>query len=924
MIDEFNLGPPAVPLTGIKYLTNAIGSSIALLIKDTPNSLVEGVRQFFPGDVITEDMLNLSEDERNVFIKRYIASGILSDNELIPTPPTVGIDSISTCNYSILLNDNSSANKTNISYEATSNHLQIFTASYKETIVAVYYRDSDGISYSLDNGKNIIKITGTLENNLEFPEEITSCAALVYTDTYNSSLVKTKLYIGTLREGLKSISPGQTKFIQETDLEKGRFIGSLEPESYFFRSNKWNVSKIKSSSGEYSEFLAGPYQPCYVIGILNHPKELNNPILIYVKNTIVDNNVTSTIENLQEVLDPLTNAYVLDGTLKISGTVIKPRYTFFTKKLTADSNWQPFYASNEVKLLDICDVLRSTDYNSVLDFSKVTPLEVGLITAVACPKNYINKYVTRLLKYYYNTSISKISLDILPIFSYMSINIPDLIDTNDQNFINDRASITINGTTHTLLFNTLTTFESQWLNFIESLKPIYPTISFIVSSTYELRIFSNASLIVSVDRFKYLDLDIEPKNLTGLSCYYDFESFSETRNTIFLTEYDKIWKLGNFPSGNWGSGPWMSSDSLSPKNSFRLDKNLNFTFLNLENKFESDQISATTTYLNGLRNFCIYKPNHVSSYIGYCGSDMGLIRFEFIYNPLENDNRFLNKKLPHRFDKRLYSSWNTDLVFDLPSKTLIGCGLASHPPIIYDFESTTTEPVRYYYFEPTFATKKSVESGIILSKTFYKNYFASYITQAGFPIIETPVESSLENMGSIAFPYYKTINRYSAINSYNFRLFQDLRRDQVIKNDSETKDFVRIIPRFVGSTSFVNTIINSSSKYSFINIKSDLYTDISTIPLSVEYPINSGIIRILSPSHINYDESNLIFSVGDIDFISLQNSRNALAKYLNNSMVKYNKYKLKLRAVESPGKVFNSNINYASDAEFLLVLNEGI
>lgn len=937
MIDEFNLNPPVAPPEGLTYLTNTLGSPLALLIKDTVNYYTQDqrdayhtgtVQQFVPGDIITEDMLDLTEAERSTFIARYIKTGILSNSELVATPPIVGVESVSTCNYSISLHDNGSTSKETVSYDASFNHLQVFPVSYNETIVAIYYRDSDGISYSIDNGKNIIKVKGTAATNLNFPEEITSCAAFVYTSSFNTSLIKTKLYIGTLREGLKSLTSGQSSFVQETDLEKGHFSG-IGSSTYFFRENKWNISKIKDASGNTPDYLFGNYQPCYVIGILNYPKEFEvplpedptstniekNTILVYVKNTIIDETMTSSVEDLY------LESNNLKGILKVSG-VIKPKYTFFTKSLGNDSaSWRPFYPSDEIKKLDICDILRSTNYNSVLNFNKTTPLEVGQIVAIASPKNYVDKYVTRLLKYYYDTATKQLMLTVVPKFVYASIKLPYLIDPSDPDNINDRASITVDGNTQILIFTNGSLFETQWVSFAKSLKIIWPNITFVMSPTYELKMFSNDSISISTDRFIYEDLDLNPKNLTGLSCYYDFEIQSESRTTVFLTEYDKIWK---FNDSSWGSGPWISSDNLTPELSFRLDKNLNFTFLNLENKVESDQIDATTTYLNGIRNFCLYKPKYISSYMGYCGSDMGLIQFEFIYNPVENDTRFLNNKRPHVFDKKLYSSWNTDLVFDLPSKAIVGCGLFSHPMIIYDFISTDNIPIRYYHYDPSYLTTKSIDTGIIKSKLFYKNYFVEYVTQADYQVIEDPVETLQENIGTIAYPDNQLVYRYAAINAYNFIPFQETRIDQIVNNDNNSKEFIRMVPRFSGKTSFINTVVNSASKFSFINIKSNLYENIAMVPLSIEYPENSGTIEVLYPSNMTYNEDGLVFSLEEIDSITLLKSKNSLATYLYESMVKYNKYKLRLRAAESPGAIFDSSILYENDAEFLLIMNEGI
>lgn len=933
MIDEFNLSPPIAPPEGVRYLTSILEAPVALLVKDTPTYInpedprdvvyAETVKQFLPGEIITEDMLNLTPEQRSIFIGRYIKSGILSDNTLTPTPPTVGIETVSTCNYAIQLTENGSTNKLNVSYD-TLDHLQTYPVSYVDTLLAIYYRDVDGISYSLDSGKNIIQVKATEETNLKYPEEITSCAALVYSDVYNSSL-KTRLYIGTLREGLKSIEPGQSVFVQETDLEKGHFLGEADFPTYFFRTSKWNVGKIKSSAGDVLEYLPGEYQPCYVLGLLNYPDEANNPILVYVKNTIVDSSVTSSITNLH------LDGQALLGDLTISGTSIKAKYKFFTKNLTSPAaDWTPLYVSEEVKKLDLCDVLKSAEYNSLKNFSTVTPDEVGQIIAVACPRDYSNNFIARLLKYYYNTALGTLNLEVLPKFTYASIKVPDIIDPNDVSY--NSGSLFIDSNTETLIFTLGSSYESQWLTFIDGLRVKYPTITFIVNSKDELTLFSSDIFSIDTYRFSYSDLSINPNEVTGLSCYTDFGSNSKFRETVFLTTYNKIWKLSkvidystNSLVYSWGKGPWMSSNNPDPDYSFRLDKSLNFPFLNIDNKFDSDQIEATTTYLHGLRNFCLYKPMHTSNYVGYCGSDLGLIRFEFAYSSLENDFRFLDRKLPHRFDRRAYSSWNTDLVFDNASKILVGCGLKNHPPLIYDISSENEVPVRYFYFEPTYATKPSLSSGILTSKLFYKNYSASYISSSGFIVTETPSTTSEENIGTIQEPNLQVVNRYSAINKYNFALFQDERRDQFINAIDEFKEFVRIVPRFNALPTFSNNQLNNTSlKFSFTNTKNNLYETISHIPLSLEFPENSGITKVIAPDHITYSESSLLFSVGETDFISLVKSRNALAAYLSASTVKYNRYKLKLRVTESPGKIFSPSLHYENDLDFTLIINEGI
>lgn len=935
MIDEFNLVPPIAPPKGVKYLTNNIGAPLALLVKDIKASVdeldprdisykEETVRQFLPGEIITEDMLGLTDEQKSLFISRYIKPGIISDNTLVPTVPTVGIDSVSTCNYAVKLNENGSADKVNISYD-TLDHLQIFPASYNGNLIAIYYRDADGISYSLDEGKNIIKVAGSELSNLKYPEEITSCAVCIYTDVYNSSLVRTKLYIGTLREGLKSLTPGDSKFVQETDLEKGHYPGELDSESYYFRASKWNVGRIKSSDGVVLDYLPGEYQPCYVVGILNFPISINNPILVYVKNIKVGSSVTSTITNIRE------EGQYLAGDLKISGTAVTPVYKFFTKTLLDSSSlWSPLAVSEEIKNLDLCDILKSTEVNSVLDFSTNTPDEVGQIIAVASPKTS-EFFVVRLLKYVYNGISNTISLELLPNFVYESFELPPIIDPADPE--RNSVSIIINGVSETLSFVSpmLQSFEDQWTSFIDTLIVKYQDIVFTLDKNYILRAFSNKPYQLSSSRLQQKDLEITPTSLTGLFCYYDFASNSLFRQTIFITEYDKIWKLGsiinytlNTVEYSWGSGPWMSSNNIDADYSFRLDKNLNFPFLDTQNKFNSDQLEATTTYLHGLRNFCLYKPSHLPSYIGYCGSDLGLIKFEFVYNPLEDDFRFLDRKLLHKFDRKLYSSWNSDLVLDLQSKLLIGCGIQNQPPIIYSKDSENDLPIRYYFYNPTYFTKPGTASSILKSKLFYKNYSVTYKTESGITVNEEPVNTVIMNFGTASAPDSRKIDQYSAINKYNFVLFQDERRDQVINSDNNFKEFVRIIPRFNGTVSFVNRDSNPVSKFSFINVKSELYRDLAVIPLSVEYPIGSGNIRVLTPDLISYDESDLGFSISEIDSISLQLSRNILASYLNQSTVKYNKYKLKLRVAESPGKVFDPSLYYENDLEFILILNDGI
>jgi hypothetical protein len=224
----------------LKLLTNLTGSCIALEINADYTLHLKPDESVYYDLIVNED---LSSPYYNVsIIQEYIDNKILSSTFVDLSEPIPEVVSIQGGTFSAIVNNNKTIKFVNKEYGQQTNHLEILPVlDSQKNVAVIYYRDIEGISYSLNKGASSVLISN---DNLKYPDEITSIAVQVY-ETKNSTKVYAKLFVGTLREGIKCFIPGKdTTYTDLVNLDKisGELIFKKSPETF---------------------------APVYVVGILN-------------------------------------------------------------------------------------------------------------------------------------------------------------------------------------------------------------------------------------------------------------------------------------------------------------------------------------------------------------------------------------------------------------------------------------------------------------------------------------------------------------------------------------------------------------------------------------------------------------------------------------------------------------------------------
>ena len=407
-----------------RLLTNLTNSNIMLQLYDTPNSELytkAPIDQFdadsvsFYNDIVVQDT---SSPVYNAdIVGDYIKTGIFSDTLVVPEIPNATILGLTGSSHTI------SKTLIKTTQRNKENHLEIYySTDTNNKITMIVYRDFIGLSYSLDGGLSSIKITNT---GLTYPNEVTSIA--IQNFQYSTGVGISKIWVGTLREGLKSYVIGAATWVSETDLEKsntGQYGDFLFRRSMF---NKWFNKQstdinapnfdplLPIGQDTYFRFVAGKYEPVYVLGVINNPTSAGLPLSVYVDNHRDDVLLGLSNNPLYLYKYTITNApkYTLDTNYNVYRQIRETLDTSWIRLIPPTTN-------------EIVDVLKIVQYNPSQDF---TSTNSGLLVAISVYSREHDRFCVELLKIIGITSIGSTSRQVI-ITKDTTINPVISIDTN--------------------------------------------------------------------------------------------------------------------------------------------------------------------------------------------------------------------------------------------------------------------------------------------------------------------------------------------------------------------------------------------------------------------------------------------------------------------------------------------------------------
>lgn len=384
---EFTAPELANNFTNTRLLANITDSSVMLQLysnnisqsehKDTVvNFNAEDV--VFYNDITVQDVTSPLYNEPTVL--DYISSGILSDIVIEPKGPDVAFSGISGSCHSIT---GSLKKQVSLSKE---DHLElVYTVTPSNKLNILMYRDTTGISYSLDGG---ISTVATPTEGLLYPSEITSMA--VQNSSFTNGIGNPKLWIGTLREGLKSYILGSTSWKSESDLEKTSEGVDGVSGKFLFRESLinpiWNDYILHpenyTGAGTVYRYIAGNYEPVYILGLINNPVSAGFPLVVYVQgHTQTSTGLDNDKKYLTKYLTATAPAFSLD-----------PVYGMYRESIeNIDTSWK---AISPVTTNELVDVLKSVPLNSSQD---VATTNTGVVTAISVFSNTAGKFITELL-----------------------------------------------------------------------------------------------------------------------------------------------------------------------------------------------------------------------------------------------------------------------------------------------------------------------------------------------------------------------------------------------------------------------------------------------------------------------------------------------------------------------------------------------
>ena len=295
-------------------LTNATNNSVILSLDNT-NTLTSNTIMLDVGESVLYETLNIDP----LLLQEYIDSGILIAEDLILKPnselqvipqPDFTLN-VSTGTPELIIK----ANNTGLDNLAV---LPVVDKNGK--ILCIYYKSIQGMSISFDLGATQALINN---DNLLFPDEITSFAVETYTSNEGVLQPIKRLFIGTLREGVKTFTPGVDTTYADFD-PNVYFPGtSSEDKNPIFKNCVKHLETITKtyysdpiypdgtiiSNTKPPDITFPSYCASYILAVVNNPINTGCPILIATRpkytETATDIQYTYTNSVITNTIGPI-------------------------------------------------------------------------------------------------------------------------------------------------------------------------------------------------------------------------------------------------------------------------------------------------------------------------------------------------------------------------------------------------------------------------------------------------------------------------------------------------------------------------------------------------------------------------------------------------------------------------------------------
>lgn len=282
-------------------LTNNANTSIILTLNNV-NSPEANVISMAPGESLLYDNVIVTDEldiNYNVpLIQEYIDAGILLKQD---------ISGITSSELQLLSQGNLVINLSTgipklISKTSLTNidNLQILPISnINGNLQYIYYKSIQGMSISSDFGVSQTLISN---DNLLYPDEITSFAVQIYDSNDGILQQVNRLYIGTLKEGVKIFTPGvDTTYV---DFDVDAFIGPTDPVVSSYETpetpepvglfNPIFKNSITTLDGTTYTKKTSNFCATYVLAIINNPINTGCPIFIATRTRHTDSSQSSS------------------------------------------------------------------------------------------------------------------------------------------------------------------------------------------------------------------------------------------------------------------------------------------------------------------------------------------------------------------------------------------------------------------------------------------------------------------------------------------------------------------------------------------------------------------------------------------------------------------------------------------------------
>lgn len=710
-MSEFSPSEINNDITSIRLLTNISKGPIILNAHDSilgyiDSSLVErDINIYFnPDESIFYRNFLVSDIQSTLYnqnkLDSYVKQGILSDSYFTPLPPSISVTGITNNTHSLAFSTSGNIIKTPA--HNTYNHLSLSYVldSSLDKIKLIVYRDTDGMSYSTDGGMTCIKIPNT---NLLYPNEITSFVIQAHTNI-SVTVAKSKIFIGTLREGLKSFTIDLSSGWEQEGADEHTIVSGTN--NYFsFKHSITNLNKVKASDGIVYDYVPSDFAPCYVLTVNNYPITAGNGILVAVNSKIIDTfSVDIPLNSGTSGLNTITNNTIDFTTLGLLG---------------GDSvSGFGIGAGAVISTITTHQIMLSVVNTSNISLNTITISRPDVVTDI---HQYLFKYLHRNTKKYTTTTSGYIesSETLTNDTSFTEwTNICDPITLSPITFTGNRIANPV---------NIIGTFPIIY----DSIKqiPYYPSTTYTANTSGDLVILAQKTgsdyvcelysitsnnTINSTERqlsfstvSPIISSSIKANKVSGLSyATINGDQF------IFITESENIWYCNITANSGWNK-LIDASTALYLDASFSLTTNAN-----------------KVTYLSGLTGFNITQGSN-GTLTGIFGSDLGYVQCNIINI---SGMLSLNVSTGLQFKVAVHSGIVRDLVQVYNKNNILSCGLETEPATGYIVPNTYMSPIKYYLYTPISNSNipTTLSSSDVITTIIYKNYTSTQSPDSEF------------------------------------------------------------------------------------------------------------------------------------------------------------------------------------------------